>query len=40
MYVLVVPLLNPKFASEGSANLCELRVRGTSVIGDLTCKSA
>jgi hypothetical protein len=34
--MLVVPLLNPKFASERSAsersaNLCELRVRGTSV---------
>ena len=28
-YILVVPLLNPKFASERSANLCELRVRGT-----------
>ena len=30
-YILVVPLLNPKFASERSASLCELRVRGTSV---------
>ena len=29
---LVVPLLNPKFASEHAANLCELRVRGTGVI--------
>ena len=26
-----MPLLNPKFASERSANLCELRVRGTCV---------
>ena len=26
-----MPLLSPKFASERSANLCELRVRGTSV---------
>jgi len=24
-----VPLLNPKFASEGPEDLCELRVRGT-----------
>jgi hypothetical protein len=30
--ILVVPLLNPKFASERAANLCELRVRGTSVM--------
>jgi hypothetical protein len=30
--ILIVPLLNPKFASERSANLCELRVRGTSVM--------
>jgi hypothetical protein len=29
--ILVVPLLNPKSASEHSANLCEVRVRGTSV---------
>jgi len=28
--IRVAPLLNPKFASAGSANLCELRVRGTS----------
>ena len=27
---LVVPLLNPNLGSERSANLCELRVRGTS----------
>src|SRR5439155_26596336 len=27
--ILVVPLLNPNFASMGSAKLCELRVRGT-----------
>ncbi len=28
--ILEVPLLNPKFAAEHSANACELRVRGTS----------
>jgi hypothetical protein len=27
--MLLVPLLNPKFASERAAKSCELRVRGT-----------
>jgi len=29
--IILVPLLNPKFASVPAAKSCELRVRGTSV---------
>ncbi len=32
-FILLVALLNPKLASERPANLCELRVRGTSGVG-------
>ena len=31
--VILVPLLNPKFAIEVAAGMCELRVRGTRMLG-------
>src|SRR6266568_178868 len=36
-YMILVPLLNPKFAIGLPARLCELRVRGTSGIRSIAC---